>query len=140
MCDKFDTRDADALLGGPAVPLSVGSLGCSYSVRGKGVRLTLTLSDEGPGARKTYDTLKQKTKSGGWLAGEEMGMGTAAFGELIKRTPQNPISKSGFVILKGTKLIQIYVSDSLGTSDLAGRKDTLDRLRPIARKAVDRIP
>ena len=139
LCDKIDTRDADAILGGAALPLSVGALGCSYSVREKGVRLTLTLSDEGANSRKIFETLKQKTKAAGWLVGDEAGLGNVAFGELIKRTAQTSAGKCGFVILKGNKLIQIYISDSAGRVDLAGRRDTLDRLRPIARKAVERL-
>jgi hypothetical protein len=138
-CEKIDARDADAILGGAAVPLSVGSLGCSYSVREKGVRLTLTLSDEGPNARKLFDSLKQKTKAAGWLVSDEPGIGNAAYSELIKRTPQNPAGKCGFVVIKGSKLIQIYVSDSGAKFDIAGRRETLEKLRPIARKALDRI-
>jgi hypothetical protein len=139
LCAKIDTRDANAILGGAAVPMSVGALGCSYSVREKGVRLTLTLSDEGTNARKIFDSLKRKTKAAGWLTGDESGMGDVAYGELIGQTAQNPAGKCGFVVVKGSKLIQIYVSDSGGKSDLAGRKDTLEKLRPIAKKATDRI-
>ena len=140
LCDKIDAKDASAILGGSAVPLSVGALGCSYSVREKGVRLTLTLSDEGSNANKIFTSLRQKTKAAGWLMGDElMTIGFPAYGELIKRSATNPSGKCGFVVLKGSKLIQVYISDSGGMADLAGRKDTLDKLRPIAKKAVDRI-
>ncbi|HEY3739296.1 MAG TPA: hypothetical protein VGL53_05605 [Bryobacteraceae bacterium] len=139
-CDKIEQRDADSILGGAAMPMSLGSLGCSYSVRSKGVRLTLTMSDEGPGARKIYDGLKQKTRASGWLASDEPFMATtAAYGELIKSTPASPAGKCGFVVLKGSRLIQIYVSDSGGKTDLASRRETLDRLRPIAKRVVDQI-
>lgn len=138
-CDMIEQRDADAILGGVAAPMSLGSLGCSYSVRSKGVRLTLTMSDEGPGARKVYDGLRQTTRASGWFAGDEPTMATAAYGELIKSTPKSPAGKCGFVILKGSRLIQIYVSDSGGKIDLASRRETLDRLRPIARRVIDHI-
>ena len=96
------------------------------------------MSDEGPGARKVYDGLKQKTRASGWLASEEPAMATAAYGEWIKSGPKTPAGKCGFVVLKGSRLIQIYVSDSGGKADLASRRETLDRLRPIAKRAGPR--
>ena len=137
-CEKIDRRDADAILGGPAVPLSVGALGCSYSVREKGVRLTLTLSDEGGNAKAVFERLKQATRNAGWLVGDESGLGNAAYGQLIRRSSQ-VAGKCGFVVMKGSKLIQFYVSDSAPKADLAGRKETLDKLRPIAKRVIDRI-
>ena len=138
-CEKIDQRDADAILGGPAVPLGMGTIGCSYSVRGKGVRLTLTLSDEGASTRTLFDGLKQKTKSSGWLMADEPGLGNAAYGELVKYSGADSGGKCGFVVIKGSKLIQFYVSDSGGKSSLAGRRETLDKLRPIAKRVIDRI-
>ena len=138
-CDTIDQRDADAMLGGRAIPLSVGALGCSYSVREKGVRLTLTLSDEGANAKNVFDRLRQTTKSAGWLTSDEPGIGNAAYGELIKRSGPSSAGKCGFVVLKGSKLIQFYVSDSAGRADIAGRRETLDKLRPIAKRVIDRL-
>ena len=134
-CDKIDQRDADAILGGSATPLGMGALGCSYSVRGKGARLTLTLSDEGANAKKSFDLLKRNTKSSGWFVSEELTLGVTAFSEWIK--PSGPTSaKAGFLVMKGSKLIQVYVTDSSGT---VARRETLDKLRPIARRVIDRI-
>ena len=134
-CDKIDQRDADAILGGSAMPLSVGAHGCSYSVRGKGVRLTLMLSDEGATTKAKLDDRKKATKRSGWFIGEEAGLGGSAYSELIRGTT----GKCGFVVMKGSKLIEFYVSDSGGKSDLAGRRETLDKLRPIAKRVIDRI-
>jgi len=39
-------------------------------------------------------------------------------------------------VVKGSKLILFYISD---TGALASRRETLDKLRPIAKKVIDRI-
>ena len=138
-CDKIDQRDADAILGGPAMPLGMGALGCSYSVRGKGARLTLTLSDEGANIKKIFDGLKQKTRASGWLAGDEPSLGNGAFGEWVKPGGKSPTGKCGFIAMKGSKLIQFYISDSGGKGDVSSRRETLDKLRIIAKRVIDRI-
>ena len=135
-CDKIDQRDADAILGGPATPLGLGALGCSYSVRGKSARLTLTLSDEGASIGKHFDGLRKETRSSGWLTGDEPTLGNGGFGEWIKPGSKSPSGKCGFVVMKGSKLILFYISD---TGILASRRETLDKLRPIAKRVIDRI-
>ena len=134
-CDKIDQRDADLVLGGQATPLGMGVLGCSYSVRGKAARLTLTLSDEGANAKKSFETSRRAAKTSGWFVNDELMLGVTAFSEWIK--PSGPAAaKVGFIVMKGSKLIQFYVTDSSG---VVGRKETLEKLRPIARRVIDRI-
>ena len=70
---------------------------------------------------------------------DEPGLGNAAYGELVKYSGADSGGKCGFVVIKGSKLIQFYVSDSGGKSSLAGRRETLDKLRPIAKRVIDRI-
>lgn len=135
-CDKFDQRDADGILGGPATPLGMGALGCSYSVRGKSARLTMTLSNQHATIQSDFDGLKKKTKASGWFTADEPGMGNAAFGEWIKPGPRNPSGKVGFVVMKGSVLILFYISD---TGTLASKRETLEKLRPIAKRVIDRI-
>lgn len=134
-CDKIDQRDADMILGGQATPLGMGVIGCSYSVRGKGARLTLTLSDEGANAKKNFDLLKKNAKNPGWYVNDELTLGLTAFSEWIKASGPNA-AKVGFIVMKGSKLIQFYITDSTGT---VGRRETLDKLRPIAKRVIDRI-
>jgi hypothetical protein len=97
------------------------------------------MMDAGPNARKTFDDMKQAARRGGWLVGDENGMGFLGFSELMKRSAKTPSAKGEFVFLKGNRIIEIYVSDSGGKQDFAERKDTLDRLRPIAKRAASKI-
>ena len=134
-CDKIDQRDADAILGGPATPLGLGNLGCSYAVRGKTARLTLTLSDEGAGARKKFEEIRRTTKKSGWFVADELSLGTTAFSEWIR--PGGATSgKAGFIVMKGSKMIQFYITDS-GT--LASTRQAVDKLRPVVKRVIDRI-
>ena len=136
-CDLIKQDEADAVLGA-SKQLDLGAMGCSYSNRDKGVRITLVTLDVGTAAAKTYEGLKQKTKDSGWLFGDEGAMGSAAYAELIKRSAQSSSGKCGFVVLKGNRVIQIHVSDSANKDDLAGKKEMLDKLRPLAKKIVER--
>ncbi len=135
-CDKFDQRQVDSILGGPATPLGMGALGCSYSVRGKSARLTMTISNQNATIQKDFSGLKQKTRASGWLTGDEPTLGNSGFGEWIKPGPKVPSGKIGFVITKGSWLILFYITD---TGTLASKKETMDKLRPIAKYVVDRI-
>ena len=134
-CDKIDPRDADQILGGQSMPLGLGPNGCSYSVRGKGARLTLTLSDESANAAQDFAILHHKAKSGGWLVADEQTLGLTAFSQWIKASGPNS-AKCGFIVKKGSKIIQFYITDSTGT---VARRDTVDKLRPIAKRVIDRI-
>jgi len=84
----------------------MGALGCRYSVRGKGARLTLTLSDEGANINKIFTTFKQKTKNSGWLTGDEPVLGGPP------TASDKPSAQTQwqirFVVMKGSKLIQFY--------------------------------
>ena len=120
------------VLGGQAVPLGLGMSGCSYSVKGKAMRLTLTLSDD-PSAARNYTTLRKNAKGSAWLVADEQTLGLLAFSEFVKK-PGQPV-KVGFIVAKGTKLIQFYLTDSTG----AAKRETVDKLRPIAKRVIDRI-
>jgi hypothetical protein len=139
VCDLVKPGEASSLLGGTATTIAVGTLGCSYSNRGPGVRLTITVGDMGVSAKQTWDALKQQAGNAKWLVGDEPGMGSAAFAELIRRSPESSAGKCGFVALKGTKVIQMFVTDSAGKDDIAGKKEMLDRFRPVAHKVVERL-
>lgn len=139
-CANIKQDEANSILGGTATVMPVGRLGCSFSVREKGVRLTVTTLDVGASAAKgTYDGMKDKTKKSGWFVADETGMGSMAYSELIKRSAESSAGKTGFVAVKGTRIIQIYVSDSANKADIAGKKETLDKLRPIAKNIVGRF-
>ena len=71
--------------------------------------------------------------------GDESGMGSNAFAELIKRSAESSAGKCGFVVVKGNKVLQIFVTDDASKGDIAGKKDMLDKLRPLARTAVQRL-
>ena len=135
-CEKIEQRDADAILGGSATPLGLGAIGCSYSVRGKAARLTMTLGDEGANAKKTYESNRRTAKNAGWFVNDELlTLGYTSFSESIK--PSGPTAaKIGFIVMKGSKIIQFYITDSSGT---VVRRETLEKLRPIARRSLDRI-
>lgn len=138
-CAPVAQADADALLGGVATKMAVGKMGCSFGVRAKGVRLTLTALDAGKMAQQTFDGMKGKSKASGWLAGEEAGMGEKAYAELIPRSAESAAGKAGFVVVKAGKVIQISVTDSAGKDDIAGKKAMLDQLRPVAKRIVEKL-
>lgn len=139
ICGLVKLDEASALLGGTASQLAVGKLGCSYSNRARGVRLTITLMDLGGMAKQTWDGLKSKSANAKWLVGDEAGMGSNAYAELIRRSAESSAGKCGFVAVKGTKVIQMFISDSAEKEDVAGKKEMLDRFRPLAHKVVDRL-
>ena len=138
-CDLVTQDEANALLGGSANPLSMGAIGCGYSVRTLGVRLTITVTDWGTTTKEIWDGLKATSAKKNWMAGDEAGMGSYAYAEVIRRSVQSSAGKCGFVIVKGTKILQLFVTDSAEKQDIAGRKEMLDKLRPLARKAVQRL-
>ncbi len=138
-CDLVHQDEAIQLLGGAALQIKVGPLGCGYSLRARGVRLTITLVDIGPTVKDFWDGMKAQSAKRGFMAGDEPGMGSVAYAELIKRSAQSSAGKAGFVAVKGNTLMQIFVTDSAEKEDFAGRKETLDKLRPLAKKAADRI-
>ncbi len=138
-CDLVHQDEANQLLGGPALQVKVGPLGCGYSLRPRGIRLTITLVDIGPTVKTYWDGMKSQSAQKGWMAGDEPGIGAAAYAELIKRSAQSSAGKAGFVAVKGNTLMQIFVTDSAEKEDFAGRKETLDKLRPLAKKAADRM-
>ncbi len=138
-CELVTQDEANALLGGSANQLSMGAIGCGYSVRALGVRLTITVTDWGTTTKQIWDGLKAISAKKNWMAGDEAGMGSYAYAELIRRSAQSSAGKCGFVIVKGTKILQLFVTDSSEQQDIAGRKEMLDKLRPLARKAVQRL-
>ena len=138
-CDLVTQGEADALLSGASRQVPVGTLGCGYSNRASGARLTITVLDLGSSAKQTWDGLKSQTASANWLVGDEAGMGSSAYAELIKRSAQSSAGKCGFVVVKGGSVFQIFLTDDAGKQDIAGKKDMLDKLRPLAQKAVGRL-
>jgi len=138
-CDLVTQDEANALLGGSANRLSMGALGCGYSVRALGVRLTIVATDWGASVKEVWDKSKATSVKGNWMSGDEVGMGSYAYAELIRRSAQSSAGKCGFVAVKGTKLIQVFVTDSAEKQDIAGKKEMLDKLRPLAQKAVQRL-
>lgn len=138
-CDLVTQAEADALLGGSTRQIPVGKLGCGYSFRASGLNLSITVMDLAGMAKQTWDGLKSQASNAHWLAGEEAGMGSNAYAELIKRSAESSAGKCGFVVIKGANVLQIFVTDRADNADLAGKKEMLDKLRPLAKKAVDRI-
>jgi len=138
-CDLVTQDEANALLGGSANKLSMGAIGCGYSMRALGVRLTITVTDWGASAKGVWDKSKETSTKGHWMAGDEAGMGSYAYAELIQRSAQSSAGKCGFVVVKGTKVLTVFVTDSAEKQDIAGRKEMLDKLRPLAQKAVNRL-
>jgi hypothetical protein len=138
-CDLVTPDEANALLGGDASKLSMGAIGCNYSVHSAGVRLTIAVTDWGGSTRAVWDKAKADSAKRNWLAGDEPGMGSYAYAELIRRSAQSSAGKCGFVVVKDTRMLQIYVSDSAEKQDIAGKKEMLDKLRPLARKAAQRL-
>jgi hypothetical protein len=107
-------------------------------MRERGIRLTITLVDIGPTVKSFWDGMKAQSAKRGFLVGDKPGIG-AAYAEMIKRSAQNSSGKAGFVVVKGDTLLQIFVTDAAEKEDIAGKKETLDKLRPLAKKAADRI-
>ncbi len=138
-CDLVTQDEANALLGGSANKLAMGAVGCGYSVRTLGVRLTITVTDWGTSAKEVWDKSKTTSMKGNWMAGDEAGMGSYAYAELIRRSAQSSAGKCGFVAVKGTQVFQIFVTDDAEKQDIAGKKEMLDKLRPLAHKAVQRL-
>jgi hypothetical protein len=138
-CDLVHQDEANQLLGGEALEIKVGPLGCGYSVRARGIRLTITLVDVGSTVKDFWAGMKAQSAKRGFLVGDEPGMGAAAYAEMIKRSAQSSAGKAGFVVVKGETLLQIFVTDAAEKEDFAGKKETLDKLRPLAKKAAERI-
>jgi hypothetical protein len=138
-CDLVTQDEANALLGGTANKLSMGAIGCGYSVRTLGVRLTITVTDWGSTTKSVWDMAKANSVKRQQMAGDEPGMGSYAFAELIRRSAQSSAGKCGFEAVKGTKLITIAVTDDAEKQDIAGKKEMLDKLRPLAQKALQRL-
>jgi hypothetical protein len=138
-CDLVAQGEADAFLGGASRQVAVGTLGCGYSVRATGASLTITVMDLGASAKATWDGLKSQTARSNWLVGDEAGMGSSAYAELIRRSAESSAGKCGFVVVKGGNVFQIFLTDDAGKQDIAGKKEMLDKLRPLAQKAVDRL-
>jgi len=138
-CDLVTQDEANALLGGTANKLSMGAVGCGYSVRTLGVRLTITVTDWGTSTKSVWDMAKANSVKRQQMAGDEPGMGSYAFAELIRRSAQSSAGKCGFEAVKVTKLITISVTDDAEKQDIAGKKEMLDKLRPLAQKAVQRL-
>ena len=138
-CDLVTQAEADSLLGGSTRQIPVGKLGCGYSYRASGLNLSITVMDLAGMAKQTWDGLKNQASTAHWLAGDEAGMGTSAYAQLIKRSAESSAGKCGFVVLKGNNVLQIFVTDRSENADLAGKKEMLDKLRPVAKKAVDRL-
>ena len=84
-CDLVTQDEANALLGGTANKLSMGAVGCGYSVRTLGVRLTITVTDWGTSTKSVWDMAKANSVKRQQMAGDEPGMGSYAFAELIGR-------------------------------------------------------
>jgi hypothetical protein len=139
ICDLVKSDEAASLLGGTTTTTAVGKLGCSYSNRARGVRLTVTMMDLGTSAKQTWAGLKQQTADAKWLVGDETGMGSTAYAQLIRRSAESSAGKCGFVAVKGTKVIQMFVTDTADREDIAGKKETLDRFRPLAHKVMERV-
>ena len=85
ICDLVKADEAASLLGGAVTATAVGQLGCSYANRARGVRLTVTMMDLGTSARQTWAGLKQQAGDAKWLMGDEPGMGSTAYAQLIRR-------------------------------------------------------
>ncbi|HXA52372.1 MAG TPA: hypothetical protein VNV86_18775 [Candidatus Acidoferrum sp.] len=132
--------EAASLLGGTTTTTAVGQLGCSYSNRAQGVRLTVTMMDLGTSAKQTWAGLKQQAGDAKWLVGDEPGMGSTAYAQLIRRSAESSTGKCGFVAVKRTRVIQMFLTDSADKEDIAGKKETLDRFRPLAHKVMERLP
>jgi len=73
------------------------------------------------------------------MVGDEAGMGSSAYAELIKRSAESSAGKCGFVVVKGGNVLQFFVTDDAEKQDIAGKKEMLDKLRPLALKAVARL-
>ena len=131
--------EANALLGGSANQMRLGQDACVYSVRALGVKLAITVQDLGVSAKATWDGMKAQSVKAQRLAGDEAGMGANAYSEVSKRVDKDSSGQCGFVVLKGAKVIQVFVSDSAGKPDIAGKKEMLDKFRPLALKAVQRL-
>jgi len=140
VCELVKPDEAAAILGGPVSSIPVGTLGCSYGNRARGLRLTVTVMAAGTMARQTWEGMRSSASSAKWLAGDERGMGTAAYAQLIRRNSESSAGKCGFVAIKGGKLVQMFISDSAEKEDVAGKKEMLDRFRPLAHKIVERLP
>jgi len=138
-CDLVKQDEADALLGGSSRQIAVGTLGCSYGNRATGVKLTITTMDLGTSAKPTWDSMKAQTARSNWLVGDEAGMGSSAYAQLIKRSAESSAGKCGFVVVKGKNMFQIFLTDDSQKQDIAGKKEMLDKLRPLALKAVERL-
>jgi hypothetical protein len=138
-CDLVTQGEADGLLGGSTHQIAVGTLGCGYSNRAAGVKLSLVVMDLGVSAKQTWDGMKAQTAKAKWLVGDEQGMGSNAYAQLIKRSAESSAGKCGFVVVKGGNVFQIFVTDDAEKQDIAGKKEMLDKLRPLALKAVSRL-
>ena len=93
ICDLVKPDEAASLLGGSPTSMAVGELGCSYSNRARGVRLTITMMDMGSMAKQTWDGLKTQAGTAKWLVGDESGMGSAAYAQLIRRSAESSAGK-----------------------------------------------
>jgi hypothetical protein len=139
VCDLVKQDEADALLRGSSKQLAVTSMGCGYSNRANGLRLTITVMDLGNMANTTWDGMKSQAQKNNSLVGGEPGMGSNAYSQMIKRSAASSAGRCAFVAVKGTKVIQVVVTDEAEKDDLAGKKEMLDKLRPVAQKAVERL-
>jgi hypothetical protein len=138
-CSLVTQSEADALLGGASRRISTGATGCGYFVRTIGVRLTITVADAGASAQTTWEGMREQATTAKYLAGDEPGVGSHAYAQLIRRSDLSAAGKSGFVAVKGTKVLQIFVTDAESRQNLAGKKEMLDKIRPLAEKALERL-
>ena len=139
LCGLVKPEEAAALLGAAARPMAVGNIGCSYSNRVRGLLLTLTVLELGEMARQTWEGLRSRSANTARLVSDEAAMGSAAYSELMRRGARSAAGRCGFVVATGGKVVQVFVSDSPTQEDIAGKRAMLDKLRPIARKIVERM-
>jgi len=138
-CGLVTAEEAAAVVGPVDSPMAVGNAGCSYANRARGVRLIVTVMDLGEMARQTWDGLRNRSADASWLVGGEAGMGAAAYSEVVRRGAYSATGRCGFVAVKGGKVVHLFVSDSAGKADVAGRREMLERLRPVTRTIVERM-
>jgi hypothetical protein len=134
-CSLITPDEAASVLGGKGEQHEVGPM-CIFVDKVHHLDLSVSTSTYGAKTQVLFEESRKGAAGQKALVKDETGFGAAAFSALYSGMSG---TESAITIFNGKMILTVSVRDDGGNNHVAGSAATLDKLRPVAKKAFGRL-
>jgi hypothetical protein len=134
-CSLITPDEAASVLGGKGEQNEVGPM-CVFVDKVHHLALTVSNTTYGPKTQLVFDESRKGALGQKAVVKDETGFGVGAYSAVYSGMSG---TESAITALKGKVMLSVSVKDDGGNTHVAGSAATLDKLRPVAKKALDRL-